>query len=78
VLGVDDWAKQKGRRYGTILVDLERCQTIDLLEERTAQSLVTWPKDHAGIEIVSRNRSQTYGESIHRRAPGATQVAGRW
>ena len=24
ILGVDDWGKQRGRLYGTILVDLER------------------------------------------------------
>jgi len=29
VLGVDDWSWRKGRRWGTILVDLERHQTID-------------------------------------------------
>lgn len=78
VLGVDDWAKQKGQRYGTILVDLERRQIIDLLGERTAEPLVKWLKDHPGIEIVSRDRSQTYGDAIRRGASEAIQVADRW
>jgi hypothetical protein len=30
VLGVDDWAGCKGQTFGTILVDLERSQVVDL------------------------------------------------
>jgi transposase len=78
VLGVDDWAKRKGQRYGTILVDLERGQIVDLLGERTAEPLVKWLEDHPGIEIVSRDRSQTYGDAIRRGASEAIQVADRW
>jgi len=39
IVGVDEWAFRKGHRYGTILVDLERQQVIELLSERTAESL---------------------------------------
>jgi len=39
VLGVDDWAFRKGRSYGTILVDLERKQPVDLLPDSTAHTL---------------------------------------
>lgn len=72
-----DWAKRKGQRYGTILVDLERDQVIDLLEERTAEPLVTWLKDHPGIEIVSRDRFHTHADAIRRGASDAIQVADR-
>ena len=78
VLGVDDWAKRKGQRYGTILVDLERGQIVDLLGERAAEPLVKWLEDHPGIEIVSCDRSQTYGDAIHRGASEAIQIADRW
>lgn len=78
VLGVDDWAKRKGQNYGTILVDLERGQIVDLLADRRADTLAQWLQEHPGIEIVSRDRSKTYADAIDRGAPDAVQVADRW
>lgn len=78
VLGLDDWAKRKGQRYGTILVDLERGEIIDLLGDRTAETVIQWLENHPEIEIVSRDRSQTYANAIQQGAPDATQVADRW
>src|SRR5215217_1017440 len=42
VLGVDDWAIHKGLPYGTILVDLERHRPIDMLPDRSGESLADW------------------------------------
>ena len=78
VLGVDDWAFKKGNRYGTILVDLECRYSVDLLPDRTAETLVAWLKAHPGIEIVSRDRSNEYIAAITAGAPQAVQVADRW
>jgi transposase len=78
VMGVDDWAWAKGQRYGTILVDLERHQPIDLLPDRSIETVVAWLQAHPGIEIISRDRGQTYIDAIKQGASAATAVADRW
>jgi transposase len=77
-VGIDDWAWCKGQRYGTIVVDLETGDVIDLLPDRDAATVSTWLKAHPGIELVSRDRSSAYSQAASEGAPKAQQVADRW
>jgi transposase len=64
VIGVDDFAFRRGRRYGTLIVDLERRRPIDLLPDREAETLSTWLKAHPDIEIVTISVIKIAGEPV--------------
>jgi transposase len=78
VLGVDDWAMRKGQTYGTLLIDHERGCVVEVLADRTPETLAAWLKAHPGIEIVTRDRAEGYALGIRLGAPDALQVADRW
>jgi transposase len=78
VAGIDDWSWRKGRTYGTIIVDLERREVVDLLQDRTATGTAGWLGEHPEVEIVSRDRCGLYAQGAREGAPQARQVADRF
>ena len=42
VVGLDDFAWRRGQRYGTIIIDQERHVVLDVLPERTPESVQKW------------------------------------
>jgi hypothetical protein len=78
VAGIDDRAWKKGSRYGTIIVDLERREVLDVLPVREASATETWLSRHPGVEYIARDRDGVYAEGARDGAPEARQVADRF
>jgi transposase len=77
-VGVDEWAWRRGRRFGTIVVDLASHRVVELLPERSAEAVGAWLARHPSITVVCRDRSSLYADAIGRGAPEAVQVVDRF
>src|SRR5207253_11093833 len=78
VVGVDDFAWTKRRRYGTILVDLETHRHLALLADCEVETVATWFRQHPSVQIVTRDRSPNFADAIRRGAPQALHIADRF
>jgi transposase len=59
-IGIDDFSFRRGRKFGTIIVDVQTHQVLDVLPDRTADTSATWMATHPEIELVSRDRGGDY------------------
>jgi transposase len=78
VVGIDDWSWKRRLRYGTLICDLESSRPIDVLPDRSVETVSAWFEKHPTVEIVSRDRSSEYAAAIRKGAPQALQVADLW
>ena len=78
IIGIDDWAYRRGLRYGTLICDLETRKPLELLPDRSVQTVCTWLEQHPEVEVISRDRWSEYATAAQKGAPQAIQVADRW
>ena len=77
-MGVDDFSFRRGRKFGTIIVDLHTRRMRDVLPDRTKESAAAWMAAHPEIELVSRDRGGDYASAATTAAPQAVQCADRF
>jgi transposase len=77
-IGVDEWAHRKRQRYGTIMVDLAQRRPVALLNDREADTLAPWLREHPGSTVIARDRMKGDSDGARAGAPHATQVADRF
>jgi hypothetical protein len=77
-LGIDDFSFLRGRRFGTILVNLETRHVVDLLPDRKAETAASWMRHYPDLMAISRDRGGDYAAAAKVSAPQATQCADRF
>jgi transposase len=77
-LGIDDFSFRRGRKFGTILVDMQSHKVIDVLPDRKAETSAAWMAIHPEIVLVSRDRGGDYASAAASGAPQAIQCADRF
>ena len=78
ILEIDDWARSRGQRYGTIIVDLETHKVVDVLPDRSSTSTAAWLQQHVDADIISRDRHGLDAEGAGNGASAARQIADRF
>lgn len=76
VIGVYDFALRRRPRYATMLIDAETRQRIDVLPDRTADTLEAWLRTHPGVEVMCNDGSATYAVAIRRALPNQPPRSG--
>jgi transposase len=78
VVGLDDWSWKRRLRYGTLICDLESWKPLEVLPDRSVDTVSAWFVAHPSVQIVSRDRSSEYAAARKYGAPQAMEVADRW
>jgi len=78
IIGLDDWARKRRLRYGTLICDLELGLPIDLLPDRSAETVSAWLLKHPSLDVGRFDGSSEYASAMRKGAPQARQVSDRW
>jgi transposase len=83
VIGIDEYARRKGHRYNTLIVDVDKGQPIVTFQGRRADDVVAWfrsrPQEElARVEVVVLDMSKTYAAAIQEVFGDQVQVIDRF
>jgi len=68
-IGIDEYARRKGHRYNTLIVDLDKGKPLATFKGRRAEDVIAWfqsrpQAERDQVEVVVMDRSKTYASAI--------------
>ncbi|MDR1617214.1 MAG: ISL3 family transposase [Syntrophomonadaceae bacterium] len=75
---IDDFALKKRESYGTIMIDFDSRQIVDMIPSREYDDVKAWLKTYPNVILVSRDGSVTYHNAVADALPKASQVSDRF
>lgn len=77
-IGIDDFAYKKGQVYGTVIVDLNTGQPLDLLDSRESSAITDWLKNHKSVKYISRDGGLNFKRGIESSKAEVSQIRDRF
>ena len=82
-IGIDEYARRKGHRYNTSIVDLDKGRPIATFRGRRAEEVIAWfksrpPVELDRVEVVVWDMSKTYASAIQELFGESVQVIDRF
>lgn len=75
---IDDFATRKGKKYATVMIDMNTHKIIDMINSRDYEKVSSWLKNFPNLKIISRDGSLTYKKAITASHAEAIQVTDRF
>lgn len=77
-VGLDDFALKRGHVYGTVIVNQDTHEIIELVASRDAEVITEVLSHYHNIETITRDRGKAYISAINRAAPKADAIADKF
>jgi transposase len=82
-IGIDEYARRKGHRYNTSIIDLDKGRPIATFKGRRAEDVIAWftsrpPAELDRVEVVVLDMSKTYASAIQQLFGESVQVIDRF
>ena len=77
-IGIDDFAKRKGHTYGSVIVDHDTGEILELIDSRDSSVVANVLKQYKKVDTITRDRGRCFIKAIKQGAPSAHAITDKF